>query len=148
MGLTPVVFGLTALEYVPIAVLLLVAITLGAIILALTHLIGPRRRGPIKDDIYESGMDPAGDAHRRFQVRFYLIAVLFLLFDVEIIFVYPWAVLFSRLNTPAANESLPAAALAAAGYTPGVLLAGMGVFFVLLIIGLLYEWRRGVFRWN
>jgi len=142
------VFGLTAVEYVPVAILLLVAIALGAIILALTHLIGPRRRGSIKDDIYESGMDPAGDAHRRFQVRFYLIAVLFLLFDVEIIFVYPWAVLFSRLNAPEASEPLPGAALAAAGYTPGVLLAGMGVFFVLLIIGLLYEWRRGVFRWN
>lgn len=137
---------LAAAAYFPLAILFAVAIGLALFILAASHLVGPRRSGPIKSGTYESGMDPVGDTRRRFHVRFYLIAVLFLVFDVEMLFLYPWAILAPRLRGE--PESDWAQALTQAGYTPGFLLAALGVFFVLLLVGLIYEWRRGVFKWN
>jgi NADH-quinone oxidoreductase subunit A len=126
--------------------LLAVATGLAVAILALTHLLGPKRVGPIKHAAYESGMDPIGDTRRRFSVRFYLIAVLFLIFDVEVVFLYPWAVLFPRLQSgPYQDWARP---LVAAGYTPAYFFAAISVFFALLLVGFVYEWRRGVFRWN
>ncbi len=134
-----------------VAILLLTAIALAVAILIATHLIGPRRRGRIKDSTYESGVDPVHDARQRFNVRFYLVAVLFLVFDVEIIFLYPWAVLNGRLGD-AADTAAPhhawAAALARAGYGPGFFAISIGIFFAILAIGFIYEWRRGVFRWD
>lgn len=136
-------------EFGMVGILILAVTGLVLLILAVTHLIVPRREGPIKHAAYESGMDPIGDTRRRFSVRFYLIAVLFLVFDVELVFLYPWAVLMPRLNeapgTPAYNSVAP---LAAAGYGPGYLLLAGGVFFALLLVGFIYEWRRGVFEWN
>lgn len=137
---------LAAATYLPLAILFAVAIGLALFILAASHLVGPRRSGPIKSGTYESGMDPVGDTRRRFHVRFYLIAVLFLVFDVEVLFLYPWAILASRLRGE--PESDWAQALSQAGFTPGFLLAAIGVFFILLLVGLIYEWRRGVFKWN
>jgi NADH-quinone oxidoreductase subunit A len=133
-------------DYSTVAVLILAVIGLTAVIMILTHAIGPRRHGPVKDTAYESGVEPIGDARRRFNVRFYLVAVLFLVFDVEIIFLYPWAVLFPRLRDPAHQEW--AAALSQAGYGPGFFLATIAVFFALLAVGFVYEWRKGVFRWD
>jgi NADH-quinone oxidoreductase subunit A len=133
-------------DFSTVAWLIVVVAALTATILVLAHLIGPKRTGPVKDDIYESGMEPFTDARRRFNVRFYLIAVLFLIFDVEVVFLYPWAVLFPRWHGP--EHRAWAAALAAGGYTPAYVLAAMGVFFALLLVGLIYEWRRGVFKWN
>lgn len=138
-----------ASDYSTVVILIAAAVAIALGILVLSHLIGPRRPGPVKDDTYESGMDPFTDARRRFQVRFYLIAVLFLIFDAELIFFYPWAVLLPRLRAAAGTpEQESVQALLAAGYGPGYLLAAMGVFFGLLLLGLVYEWRRGVFRWN
>ncbi len=133
-------------DFTTVAWLLALATGLALAILVLTHVIGPRRRGKIKEDTYESGMEPVGDTRRRFGVRFYLIAVLFLVFDAEIVFLYPFAVLYPRLQSPEHQEW--AAPLVAAGYTPAFLLGAMGAFFVLLLVGLAYEWRRGVFKWN
>ena len=134
-------------DYNIVALLILIVTGIAVVILALTYLIGPRRRGPIKDSVYESGVDPTGDARRRFNVRFYLVAVLFLIFDVEIVFLYPWAVIFPRLkNSP--PESAWTDALTKAGFTPGFFIAAVGVFFLLLLIGFIYEWRKGVFRWD
>jgi len=152
--------------YNVVVILIFAVIAVAAIIMALTHLIGPKRFGAVKHSIYESGVDPVGDARRRFNVRFYLVAVLFLVFDVEIIFLYPWAVLFPKLKAGvaqwdaarAAAESAsasPVSSLAAlagqlndAGYTPAFIAAGVGVFFLLLTVGFVYEWRKGVFRWD
>lgn len=136
-------------DYTNIGLLLLAATGIALGILVATHLIGPRRIGERKHGTYESGMEPVGDTRRRFGVRFYLIAVLFLIFDVEIVFLYPWAVLFPRLN--AAEESADARwaqQLAEAGYSPAILAGGIAIFFALLLVGFVYEWRRGVFKWN
>ena len=124
----------------------MVAVVLALAILVLTHLLGPRRVGRVKQDTYESGMEPIGDTRRRFSIRFYLIAVLFLIFDVEVVFLYPWAVLFPRLR--AAEDQHWAQPLVAAGYTPAYWFVAVGVFFALLLVGFVYEWRRGLFKWN
>jgi len=135
-------------DYGIVVILILAVMGIAGIILLLTYLIGPKRRGAIKHSVYESGVDPTGDARKRFNVRFYLVAVLFLIFDVEIIFLYPWAVLFPRLKTAQPAEQQWAAELAAAGFTPIFLVVGVGIFFLLLTIGFVYEWRKGVFRWD
>src|SRR3989442_3204833 len=78
--------------YYPIFLWLLFILAFAGITLAAAHLIGPRRKTPVKQMPYESGMDPIGDARQHFDVKFYLIAILFLVFDVELLFLYPWAV--------------------------------------------------------
>jgi NADH-quinone oxidoreductase subunit A len=133
-------------DFATVAWLIVVATALTLTILLLTHLIGPQRAGPTKDAIYESGMEPFTDARRRFSVRFYLIAVLFLIFDVEVVFLYPWAVLYPRWHSDEHRGWVQA--LLAAGYTPAYLLLAIGVFLALLLVGFIYEWRRGVFKWN
>lgn len=118
-------------------VLLLVGIA-GAFVagtIVLSRLIGPSRSGPGKQMAYESGMVPVGDARRRFNVRFYLVAMCFLVFDVEIVFFYPWAAAFPQ----AAWEGQPYA---------GALLAAMLIFVALLGVAYAYEWGKGVFRWD
>ena len=149
MGLSRNAFGLAAGGFEAVAVLLTVVTALAAAILILAHRIGPRRHGAAKEDTYESGMEPIGDTRRRFNVRFYLVAVLYLVFAAELVFLYPWAVLFPRL-TAAANAPEPHSAqrLLEAGGTPTALLVTAGVFFALLLVGFIYEWRRGVFKWN
>ena len=133
-------------DFTTVAWLILVAVVLALTILVLTHLLGPRRTGKTKQDTYESGMEPFGDTRRRFSVRFYLIAVLFLIFDVEVVFLYPWAVLYPRLR--AAQDQAWAQPLVEAGYTPAYWFGITGVFFVLLLVGFVYEWRKGLFKWN
>ncbi|RMF77972.1 MAG: NADH-quinone oxidoreductase subunit A [Planctomycetota bacterium] len=119
---------------------------IAAVILIATHLIGPKRHGRVKDSTYESGVDPIADARRRFNVRFYLVAVLFLVFDVEIIFLYPWAVLFPQFN--AREPAGVAADVLSLGYTPAFFVVSILVFFALLTVGFVYEWRKGIFQWD
>lgn len=141
-------------DYSIIAILTLLVIGLASVIMLLTHVIMPRipffpvpaRSGTVKDTAYESGVAPIGDARRRFNVRFYLVAVLFLLFDVEIIFLYPWSVLYPRLTDM--NYQQWAQPLIAAGYTPGFFLATAPIFFTILAVGFVYEWRKGIFKWD
>src|SRR5579884_4078634 len=95
----------TLSTYYPIFLYLLVIIGFAVSALLATHLLGPKRRTPIKQMPYESGMDPIGDARQRFDVKFYLIAILFLVFDVELLFLYPWAVATFR---PAPGDGAPA----------------------------------------
>ena len=135
-------------DYGIVVILILAVVAIAILILLLTYAIGPRRTGRIKQSVYESGVNPTGDARRRFNVRFYLVAVLFLIFDVEIVFLYPWAVLYPRLTSAAAADQPWAAALAEAGFTPAYLAIGIGLFFALLAIGFVYEWRKGVFKWD
>lgn len=150
-------------DYTIVAILILAVMAVAAIIMLLTHTIGPKRFGAVKHSTYESGVDPVGDARGRFNVRFYLVAVLFLIFDVEIVFLYPWAVLFPKLRD-GVNEYNAALAsndfsglsewasqvgpLAEAGFTPAFFSVGIGVFFLLLTVGFFYEWRKGVFKWD
>lgn len=136
-------------DFAIVGILLIVLIGLAAVIVTLSYFVGPRRHGPIKDSTYESGVDPIGDTRRRFNVRFYLVAVMFLVFDVEIVFLYPWAVLFPRLRAAEGSVHAPwAEAMAQAGYGPGFFALGIAIFFALLTIGFVYEWRKGIFKWD
>lgn len=121
-------------HYGPVAVLLVMAITFAVGNMVLTHVIGPSREGDVKGTVYESGMNPITSARRRFNVRFYIVAMTFLVFDVEIIFLYPWATVFPSLS---AESGL------------GPLFLGRMLFFILTsIIAFAYAWRKGVFRYD
>ncbi len=104
--------------------------------LILAQFAGPRKRTPVKEMPYESGMDPVGDARQPFDVKFYIVAILFLVFDVELLFLYPWAV---------------SAYVGPYGIDPalrGTVFAVMLVFMATLVIAYIYAWRKGVFRWR
>jgi NADH-quinone oxidoreductase subunit A len=120
----------------PIALYVLVLVALVSAILALAHLIGPRRKTVVKQLPYESGVDPVGDARRPFDVRFHVIAILFLMFDVELLFLYPWAVsaYVSEGGVPIESRTT----------VFGVMLVFMGT----LALAYVYAWRKGVFRWR
>ena len=103
----------------------------GVVVLALLTLaqcIGPKSISPVKADPFESGNPPRGDARIRFSVRFYLVAMLFLIFDLEVVFLYPWAILFRRLGWFGVIE--------------------MGIFLALLLIGFIYVWKKGALEWD
>ncbi|HYO25515.1 MAG TPA: NADH-quinone oxidoreductase subunit A [Lacipirellulaceae bacterium] len=120
----------------PLVVYALFLVGFVATTLILAHVIGPRNKTPVKQMPYESGMDPVGDARQPFNVRFYLVAILFLVFDVELLFLYPWAV------TAYTDE----------GGIPqeyrGAVFGVMLVFIATLVIAYVYAWRKGVFRWR
>ena len=121
-------------HYAPIGILLVMAILFGAGNMVLTHLLGPSRKGDVKGLVYESGMNPIGSTHRRFNVRFYVVAMTFLVFDVEIVFLYPWATVFPSLS----SES---------GLVP-LFLFRMLFFILTSVIAFTYAWRKGVFRYD
>jgi len=134
-------FADVATGYLPIAILFLTVVTLAALIVLISHILPKQHRsGPVKDAIYESGVEPIGDARRRFNIRFYLVAMLFLLFDVELIFMYPWAILFHR-RAMGEDIAPPGAAVPGTGF----FLVEMAIFVVVLLIGYVYAWRRRVF---
>jgi NADH-quinone oxidoreductase subunit A len=123
-------------------VVLLIVIGLGFAIgnVVASLVIGPSRTGPGKEATYESGMVPIGDTRKRFNVRFYIVAMIFLVFDVEIVFLYPWATIYA----PAVgNRAVPNGR--AFG---GMLLVEMGIFIAILLLAYLYAWGKGVFRWD
>ena len=122
--------------YYPIFIFVVIVIGLAGSILLAAHTIGPRRRTPVKQMPYESGMDPIGSARQRFDVKFYLIAILFLVFDVELLFLYPWAV--------SAYEKFTGEAQALR--TP--IFLELLVFIATLVVAYIYAWRKGVFRWR
>jgi NADH-quinone oxidoreductase subunit A len=109
-------------------------------------LIGPKRQTAVKQMPYESGMDPVHDAHRRFDVRFNLVAVAFLVFDVELLFLYPWAV--ASRDARGVDAAVTAAADAGIGLSRGLIFGEAMVFIALLAAGFVYAWRRGVFQWR
>ncbi len=130
--------------YAAIGVTILLVMLITAGMLAAAHAIGPKRHGVVKDSPYESGMPPVVDTQRRFNVRFYIVAVLFLLFDVEVVFLWPWAQVFHQAAAQGATIPLQDGGEAGKGF----LLIGMAIFFGLLVFGLLYEWKKGAFRWD
>lgn len=120
--------------YAPIGILLLMAITFAVANAVLTRAIGPQRDGRVKSMTYESGMVPFGTARKRFNVRFYLIAMTFLVFDVEVIFLYPWAATYANID-PATPE--------------GQVFLGRVLFFMATtVIAYVYGYRKGVFRFD
>ena len=120
--------------YLPIAILLVMAVIFVVVNLLGTHILGPRSQGGAKDMAYESGMNPIGTARKRFNVRFYILAMTFLVFDVEIIFLYPWAVTFTKLEPQSAEARL--------------FLARIMFFIGTSVVAYIYAWRKGVFRWD
>ena len=125
------------------------ALSLG--MLGVASIFGPRRQTAVKQMPYESGMDPIHDAHRKFDVRFHLVAIAFLIFDVELLFLYPWAVA-SRHRAGIDAGILQAAELSGPeqtiSYSRGLVFGEAMVFVGLLALGLVYVWRKGVFRWR
>ena len=104
--------------------------------LILAYVAGPRKRTPVKEMPYESGMDPVGDARQPFDVKFYIVAILFLVFDVELLFLYPWAV-----SAYVGTDGIPVD-------LRGTVFAVMLVFMATLVIAYIYAWQKGVFRWR
>jgi NADH-quinone oxidoreductase subunit A len=148
-------------EFVPIYLFILVAILTAVGMLVASALLGPRRSTPIKEMPYESGMDPIGDARQRFDVRYYLVAIVFLLFDVELLFLYPWAVA-QWSQVPKAPAPAPAVATAnpppsavtpevSAGIPPvfrTLVFFEILAFVAVLVAAYAYAWRKGVFEWR
>ena len=116
------------LEYIAIAVMIAVATLIAFIAIGLGELFGPRKSSDAKSMPYESGMNPYGEGTRRMPVRFYLIAVLFILFDIEVVFFLPWAIAFRNLGIFGLLE--------------------MVVFIVILLIGYVYAWKKGALEWE
>jgi NADH-quinone oxidoreductase subunit A len=130
----------------PILLFVAVSSALAVGMLLAGHLLGPSRQSAVKEMPYESGMDPVHDAHRKFDVRFHLVAIAFLVFDVELLFLYPWAV---ASRDPAGIDAAVSAANAAGiGLSRGLVFGEALVFVGLLAAGLVYAWRRGVFQWR
>jgi NADH-quinone oxidoreductase subunit A len=121
--------------YLPIFLYLALILGMVASMLILAHSIGPKRNTAVKQMPYESGMDPIGDARQRFDVKFYLIAILFLVFDVELLFLYPWATVAYE------DGGLP-------GPMRVPVFATMLVFVATLAVAYVYAWRKGVFKWR
>src|SRR5688572_12363321 len=123
-------------SWLPVVILLVIGIGFAVGNIVLSLLIGPRRTGPGKETTYESGMMPIGDTRRRFNVRFYIVAMIFLVIDVEIVFFYPWATIFA----PVIQTGTP--------QQGNLLLLEVIVFVVIHLVAYLYAWGKGVFRWD
>lgn len=115
-------------EYFPVLLFMVVAAVIGIALIAIGNVLGPKRAGAEKDSPYECGFEAFEDARMRFDVRYYLIAILFIIFDLEIAFVLPWATVFSRLGLFGLVE--------------------MGLFLGLLVLGFIYVWKKGALEWE
>ena len=127
---------------VPILLFALAATGLCVGLLVAGRLLGPRRSGRVKEMPYESGMDPIHDTRRRFDVRYHLVAIAFLIFDVELLFLYPWAV--ASRNPEGINAAVEQGWVSGRG----LVFAEVMVFIALLTAGFVYAWRKGVFQWR
>jgi NADH-quinone oxidoreductase subunit A len=118
--------------YIPVLLMLLVGIIFSVILFKVAELFGPRKPSYEKYTTYESGMEPIRTARERFSVKYYMVAILFILFDVEVVFLYPWAVTYRELTSRL-----------------GIFVfLEMFVFIVILLIGYFYIWRKGAFKWD
>jgi NADH-quinone oxidoreductase subunit A len=116
------------MEYLPIFIFFVVAVGFALVTLFLSAIFGKRKITPQKMIPYECGMDPIGEARKRFSVRFYIVAMLFIVFDIEAVFLYPWAVVFRELKIFGLVE--------------------MGVFIAILLVGFIYVWKKGALEWE
>lgn len=121
-------------SYIPVMLLITGAVIFGIMNVVMSLMIGPRRDGAVKSMTYESGMNPVGTARKRFNVRFYLIAMVFLVFDIEIIFLYPWATTFVNIDHQSPD---------------GAIWLGRILFFMATtVVAYIYGLRKGVFRFD
>jgi NADH-quinone oxidoreductase subunit A len=114
--------------YFPLLVLFALAGVVVVALLLIAQTVGPKSINSVKAEPFESGNLPSGDARIRFSVKFYLVAMLFLIFDIEVVFLYPWAILFRRLGLFGLIE--------------------MGIFLAILVIGFIYAWKKGALEWD
>src|SRR5271166_4935877 len=114
--------------YFPVLVQFLIAMALAAGLIGASTLLGKRARSPLKDTPYESGMAPVGSAHERFSVKFYLVGMIFILFDVEAVFLYPWAVVYRELKLFGFFEML--------------------IFVAVVLVRFFYVWKKGTLDWG
>jgi NADH-quinone oxidoreductase subunit A len=121
-------------SYVPLLLLIALVVCSAVAIVVLSHLFSATRPTPVKHQPYESGMPPLGSARERFDVKFYLVAVLFIVFDIEVVFMMPWAVAFRQLD------------ILGLGVLGGLL--EMLVFVLVLVVGYVYVWKRGALEWT
>jgi NADH-quinone oxidoreductase subunit A len=120
-------------EYGSILIMFGIAIVFSGLFLLLSYIFGPKNPNKTKLSVYECGVTPTGNARERFSVKFYLIAILFIIFDIEVVFLYPWAVNFKSFLE--AGKGL-------------YMIVIMGIFFLMLVLGLFYEWRKGALDWG
>ena len=118
-------------NYIPLLVLMIVATIIPLAILVLTNILGPKKPSERKLSVYESGMPPVGDAHPKFSIKFYIIGMLFILFDIEIVFMYPWAVIYKQWISTSVF----------------ILIEGL-VFIGILLVGYIYAWKKGALEWE
>ncbi len=116
------------IEYVPIGIMILIGVGAGIVFTNINKWIGPRRPSEEKLSTYESGMEPVKTARERFSVKFYMVAMLFIVFDIEIVFMYPWAVMFRQLGVPGFVDML--------------------VFIAVLLVGYIYIVKKGALQWH
>lgn len=115
-------------EYVPVLIIFAISLANALILVGLSHVLSTFRPTPVKKSPYESGIPPLGDTRERFAVKYYVVAMLFLLFDVEVVFLFTWGAVFQRVGL--------------FGY------GAMLIFLLLLVVGLVYEWRKGALEWD
>ena len=134
-------------DILPVVLFVVCATALSVGLLLLGKLLGPKRNTAVKEMPYESGMDPIHDTRRRVDVRFHLVAIAFLIFDVELLFLYPWAV---AVRNPAGIQSIvPGAGVAEPlAASRGLIFGEVLIFIALLGLSFVYAWRKGVFRWR
>src|SRR5580765_5110319 len=119
--------------YIPFLMLFGLAVIIAASMIVGSHFLGPRRPTDVKEKPYESGMPPLGTAHERFSVKFYLVAMLFIVFDIETVFLIPWAAIYFG---------------GSGSVSMGFLLVEMLVFLLILFVVYVYVWKRGAFQWD
>lgn len=115
-------------EYLPILIFIAISLLIGVVAFSAGAIIGPRKPDAAKNSPYECGFEAFDDARMKFDVRYYLVAILFIIFDLEIAFLFPWAIVLDKIGLFG--------------------LLAMGVFLGLLIVGFIYEWRKGALEWE
>ena len=126
--------------YYPIIAYLVLLVGFVATTFLIAHNVGPRHDTKVKQIPYESGMDPIGDARQRFDIKFYLVAIMFLVFDVELLFLYPWAVVAYETRSDG-SRAWPVELQAPVFWC-------VLTFILLLLLAYLYDWKKGVFKWR
>jgi NADH-quinone oxidoreductase subunit A len=115
-------------NYLPILIFMVIGGVLGMAVPLIGYILGPRHPSPAKDSPYECGFPPFGDSRLPFDVRYYLVAILFIIFDLETAFLVPWAVVFRKIGWYG--------------------MAAMGIFLGILVVGFIYEWKKGALEWE
>jgi NADH-quinone oxidoreductase subunit A len=130
--------------YLPVLLLIGFVVVNAVALVALSHLTMRMRHTPVKDTAYESGIPPLGDARERFSVKFYMVAMLFIIFDIETVFMIPWGVYYKQLScaVPLANNICPTGQISFFG------LGEMLVFMAILVVGFIYIWKKGALQWD